>query len=114
MNLLDDPSYTGGTGSHSAGDFTYHLGSIADCPLCNPRAQARWKCPDCGGWVDSSVGVHYCPTPHQTYPNPYVQMRDCPCRTENGGSGICGCTLSNPVITCNSTDLDPGLTFTTY
>ena len=20
----------------------------------------RWKCPDCGGWVAESVGVHYC------------------------------------------------------
>lgn len=26
----------------------------------------------------------------------------CPCRVENGGSGICGCTLSGPRIT-NST-----------
>lgn len=24
----------------------------------------------------------------------------CPCRTENGGSGVCGCTLGGPQVTC--------------
>jgi hypothetical protein len=24
----------------------------------------------------------------------------CPCRPENGGSGVCGCVLSGPQITC--------------
>lgn len=26
--------------------------------------------------------------------------RSCPCRTENGGSGVCGCTLGGPTVTC--------------
>ena len=26
----------------------------------------------------------------------------CPCRPENGGSGVCGCTLSGPQITCTA------------
>jgi hypothetical protein len=26
--------------------------------------------------------------------------RSCPCRPENGGSGICGCTLGGPQVTC--------------
>lgn len=26
--------------------------------------------------------------------------RNCPCRPENGGSGVCGCVLSGPRITC--------------
>lgn len=24
----------------------------------------------------------------------------CPCRPENGGSGVCGCTLGGPKVTC--------------
>ena len=24
----------------------------------------------------------------------------CPCRRENGGSGVCGCTLGGPQVTC--------------
>lgn len=24
----------------------------------------------------------------------------CPCRTENGGSGVCGCILGGPRVTC--------------
>lgn len=27
-------------------------------------------------------------------------MSGCPCRTENGGSGVCGCILGGPSITC--------------
>ena len=27
------------------------------------------------------------------------QTRSCPCRPENGGSGVCGCTLGGPTIT---------------
>lgn len=26
--------------------------------------------------------------------------RTCPCRPENGGSGVCGCVLGGPQITC--------------
>lgn len=25
---------------------------------------------------------------------------NCPCNPANGGSGICGCTLTGPIITC--------------
>ena len=31
---------------------------------------------------------------------PVDRMTHCPCRPENGGSGICGCVLSGPTITC--------------
>lgn len=27
-------------------------------------------------------------------------MRGCPCRPENGGSGVCGCTMGGPKVTC--------------
>jgi hypothetical protein len=27
------------------------------------------------------------------------RMSTCPCRPENGGSGVCGCILSGPTIT---------------
>jgi hypothetical protein len=47
-------------------------------------------------------------------PNPYKQndwitdemnrrakiAENCPCNPANGGSGLCGCTLASPVITC--------------
>jgi hypothetical protein len=79
--------YTGGTGVHSVGDYTYHSGMIMNCPICNPKA--RWKCPQCGGWVSTDVGTHYCPSV-----SPYTPLdrtAGCPCSTENGGSGVCGC-----------------------
>lgn len=28
------------------------------------------------------------------------RTRNCPCRPENGGSGVCGCTLGGPSVTC--------------
>lgn len=31
---------------------------------------------------------------------PMDRTRTCPCRPENGGSGVCGCILSGPQITC--------------
>lgn len=31
---------------------------------------------------------------------PYDRTRNCPCRPENGGSGVCGCTLGGPQVTC--------------
>ena len=33
-------------------------------------------------------------------PAPWDPMAHCRCRVENGGSGICGCVLSAPRITC--------------
>ena len=30
----------------------------------------------------------------------YDATRNCPCRPENGGSGVCGCTLGGPQVTC--------------
>lgn len=27
-------------------------------------------------------------------------MSGCPCRPENGGSGVCGCTLGGPQVKC--------------
>ena len=32
--------------------------------------------------------------------DPSDRTRNCPCRPENGGSGVCGCILSGPKITC--------------
>lgn len=28
--------------------------------------------------------------------------RNCPCRPENGGSGVCGCVLGGPTVTCSA------------
>lgn len=51
--------------------------------------QSLLGCPSCGQQIG---GAHFCPGPDLT--------KNCPCRPENGGSGICGCTLSGPKITC--------------
>jgi hypothetical protein len=29
------------------------------------------------------------------------RMSTCPCRPENGGSGVCGCILGGPTVTCS-------------
>lgn len=31
---------------------------------------------------------------------PTERVAGCPCRIENGGSGVCGCTLGGPKVTC--------------
>lgn len=31
---------------------------------------------------------------------PLDATQACPCRPENGGSGVCGCTLGGPQVTC--------------
>ena len=35
-------------------------------------------------------------------PRPVDRMAGCPCRKENGGSGICGCVLGGMTITCRA------------
>lgn len=30
------------------------------------------------------------------------RMKECPCRPENGGSGVCGCVLSGLRVTCQT------------
>jgi hypothetical protein len=32
--------------------------------------------------------------------HPEDRTANCPCRPENGGSGVCGCILSGPTVTC--------------
>lgn len=56
----------------------------------------------------------YPPQYPQTYPNPMdkwaqdemqrrMEIADrCPCNPKNGGSGICGCVLTGPVIYCST------------
>lgn len=44
-----------------------------------------------------------CPPVTTTYPTPQWTQYDtstCPCRKENGGSGVCGCIFGGPQITC--------------
>lgn len=37
-------------------------------------------------------------------PDPMDRTAGCPCRPENGGSGVCGCIMGGPQITCSATD----------
>ena len=34
-------------------------------------------------------------------PEPVDRTAGCPCRKENGGSGVCGCVMGGPTITCS-------------
>lgn len=38
----------------------------------------------------------------EEYARRYDPTRHCPCRPENGGSGVCGCIMSGPKVTCSS------------
>lgn len=38
-----------------------------------------------------------------TQSHPVDRTAGCPCRPENGGSGVCGCIMGGPQITCTTT-----------
>jgi hypothetical protein len=38
-------------------------------------------------------------TPVDVHISPGMRTRSCPCRRENGGSGVCGCVLGGPEVT---------------
>lgn len=50
-------------------------------------------CRECGSVVKAGAWVP---------PNlrPVDRTASCPCRPENGGSGVCGCVLGGPKVTC--------------
>lgn len=73
-----------------------------------------WNGPTCGTCGSRYLGTHQCSAadilrrvnellgliklmpPQQ----PTDRTAGCPCRPENGGSGVCGCILGGPRITC--------------
>lgn len=55
---------------------------MAPAPVCNQCGQA---------WSEG----HACATAW-----PLDRMHGCPCKPENGGSGVCGCILGGPSVTC--------------
>lgn len=70
-------------------------------------------CPTCG---KGYLGAHQCDPVDllrkaaeltemarrlQSPSQPVDRTAGCPCRKENGGSGVCGCVLSGPQITCS-------------
>lgn len=70
------PPSQGGQGHCSS------LPRVAPSPVCN----------QCG---ESWTTGHQCATSA-----PMDRMRQCPCRPENGGSGVCGCILGGLQVTC--------------
>lgn len=93
VNISTSGSY--GANMHRAPDsdddfIYYHWGNLADCQLCNtpPRPDLYPPLPAPPGWV----------TWYWYYDNRTV--RSCPCRTENGGSGICGCVIGGSQWVC--------------
>lgn len=71
-----------------------------------------WNGPTCGTCGARYLGSHTCTTEDilrrvnellgllPKEPAACNPTRTCPCRPENGGSGVCGCTLGGPRITC--------------
>lgn len=62
------------------------------CPSCNITKESNLicRCPkDLIGHLSS------CPMSWQ-----HNRNVSCPCRKENGGSGVCGCILGGPQVTC--------------
>lgn len=61
---------------------------------------ARSVAPD----PNAAPGTGYWPQPNTTIVWPTAldpdPTRRCPCRPENGGSGLCGCTLGNRTVHC--------------
>lgn len=87
-----------------------HFCMQAPCPVCaggvtfhqSTSVGQLWNggyCKSCG---DRETPGHVCT--HKWVRVPIDQTVDrtasCPCRPENGGSGICGCVLSGARITC--------------
>lgn len=75
-----------------------------------------WNGPTCGTCDKPYLGTHYC-APADLLAKaqrlielaqginrnaPVDRTAGCPCRPENGGSGICGCILGGMTITCTS------------
>ena len=82
----------------------------------DPRVIA-WNGPTCGTCGARYLGSHVCSHADITrrinellalldrQPGPRCgpardRMSGCPCRPENGGSGICGCILGGQQVTC--------------
>lgn len=83
---------------------------------------AAWNGPVCPTCDKPYLGVHSCSPvdllakadrlrelalrrfaemqPQPTVGPPSDRTAGCPCRPENGGSGVCGCILGGPQVTC--------------
>lgn len=73
-------------------------------------APPGWVCPVCGAGVAPGVATHC--EPARSFadrvrpgtvkfpPTPQFDRSTCPCNPERGGSGICGCIMGGPTITC--------------
>lgn len=77
-----------------------------------------WNGPICGVCGTRWLGSHTCSNADilrrigelaaLLKPEPVAAQRNglemgtpaCPCRPENGGSGVCGCVLGGPKVTC--------------
>ena len=70
-----------------------------------------WSCPNCHAvWAPTVEKCLICATGYiQFDPDkvgkctgflPKYDTSGCPCRQENGGSGLCGCIFGGPQVTC--------------
>ncbi len=74
------------------------------------EAMTSWNGPICTICGARYLGTHSCSNEDLVRkitelsklikPNNLDPMKGCPCKPENGGSGICGCILSGPRVTC--------------
>ena len=72
-------------------------------------SSATWNGPICQTCRAYYLGSHACSAADLTRRIAELQAildgrsnatSGCPCRPENGGSGVCGCTLAGPQVTC--------------
>jgi hypothetical protein len=84
----------------------------------NAATTTTWNGPSCANCGKGYLGVHQCAPadimarirhlmdlladaasarPGRDLPD---RTASCPCRPENGGSGVCGCILSGTKVTC--------------
>lgn len=70
------------------------------CPTCGARYLGSHRCSrdDIMRRINELMAL----LPGAQAPSaPGAGGNNCPCRPENGGSGICGCVLGGPQITCS-------------
>ncbi len=86
----------GGTTNATATTIT---GFAWNGPICQ-RCDARWLGRHTCSIEDIQRRIHSLQAEIDRLRQPQDGTALCPCRPENGGSGVCGCILGGPQITC--------------
>jgi hypothetical protein len=80
-----------------------HPASYHGVSFCQVAAGSSIKKPcDCIGYdnPDRQPQPAWTPTYRWQAANPGFDASKCPCQVANGGSGVCGCVMNGPTVTC--------------